>query len=118
MRCSIMNRKLVYCDQCGDPFEISSIEIKTKEIKGVNYLITYFVCPNCKRQFTVSVEDKKLLNKKKSLRWLINELHKMQADEDCDKLLIENQMRLIQQKLKECKEYSDKLKNKLADELD
>jgi predicted house-cleaning noncanonical NTP pyrophosphatase (MazG superfamily) len=42
----------------------------------------------------------------------------MQADEDCDKRLIKNQMRLIQQKLKECKEYSDKLKNKLADELD
>ena len=118
MRCSIMNRKLVYCDNCGDPFEISSIEIKTKEVKGVNYLITYFVCPHCGRKFTVSVEDKKLLNKKKSLRWLTNKLHKMQADEDCDKLLIENQMKLIQQKLKECKEYSDKLKNKLADELD
>ena len=118
MRCSIMNRKLVYCDQCGDPFEISSIEIKTKEVKGVNYLITYFVCPHCGRKFTICVEDKKLLNKKKSLRWLTNELHKMQADEDCDKLLIENQMRLIQQKLKECKKYSDKLKNKLADELD
>jgi hypothetical protein len=113
-----MNRKLVYCDQCGDPFEISSIEIKTKEVKGVNYLITYFVCPHCGRKFTICVEDKKLLNKKKSLRWLTNELHKMQADEDCDKLLIENQMRLIQRKLKECKEYSDKLKNKLADELD
>ena len=118
MRCFIMNRKIVYCDCCGDPFEISSIEIKTKEVKGVNYLITYFVCPNCGRKFTISVEDKKLLKKKKNLRWLINELHKMQADEDCDKLLIENQMRLIQQKLKECKEYSNKLKNKLADELD
>ena len=118
MRCSIMNRKLVYCDQCGDPFEISSIEIKTKEVKGVNYLITYFVCPHCGRKFTISVEDKKLLNKKKSLRWLTNELHKMQADEDCDKRLIKNQMRLIQQKLKECKEYSDRLQNKLADELD
>ena len=114
MRCSIMNRKLVYCDQCGDPFEISSIEIKTKNIKGVNYLITYFVCPKCKRKFTVSIEDKKLLSKKRNLRWLINELHKMQADEDCNKHL----MRLIQQKLKECKEYSDKLKDKLADELD
>lgn len=118
MRCSIMNRKLVYCDQCGDPFEISSIEIKTKEVKGVNYLITYFVCPNCKKQFIISIEDKKLLKKKKNLRCLINELHKMQADEDCDKLLIENQMRLIQRKLKECKEYSDRLKNKLADKLD
>lgn len=118
MRCSIMNRKLVYCDQCGDPFEISSIEIKTKEVKGVNYLITYFVCPHCGRKFTICVEDKKLLSKKKSLRWLTNELHKMQADEDCNKLLIENQMRLVQQKLKECKEYSDKLKDKLADELD
>lgn len=118
MRCSIVNRKLVYCDQCGDPFEISSIEIKTKEVKGVNYLITYFVCPHCGRKFTICVEDKKLLSKKKSLRWLINELHKMQADEDCNKLLIENQMRLIQQKLKECKEYSNKLKDKLADELD
>lgn len=113
-----MNRKLVYCDHCGDPFEISSIEIKTKEVKGVNYLITYFVCPHCGRKFTISVEDKKLLKKKKNLRWLINELHKMQADEDCDKLLIENQMRLIQRKLKECKEYSDRLKNKLADKLD
>lgn len=118
MRCSIMNRKLVYCDQCGDPFEISSIEIKTNEIKGVNYLITYFVCPNCKRQFVISIEDKKLLKKKKNLRGLINDLHKMQADEDCNKLLIENQIKLIQRKLKECKEYSDKLKDKLADELD
>jgi hypothetical protein len=53
-----MNRKLVYCDQCGDPFEISSIEIKTKNIKGINYLITYFVCPGCKRKFTICVEDK------------------------------------------------------------
>lgn len=118
MRYSIMNRKLVYCDQCGDPFEISSIEIKAKEVKGVNYLITYFVCPHCGRKFTICVEDKKLLKKKKNLRWLTNELHKMQADEDCDKLLIENQMRLIQRKLKECKKYSDKLKNKLADKLD
>jgi hypothetical protein len=42
----------------------------------------------------------------------------MQADEDCNKFLIENQMRLIQQKLKECKDYSNKLKDKLADELD
>lgn len=118
MRYSIMNRKLVYCDQCGDPFEISSIEIKTKEIKRVNYLITYFVCPHCGRKFTICIEDKKLLSKKRNLRWLVNELHKMQADEDCNKLLIENQIRLIQQKLKECKEYSDKLKNKLANELD
>lgn len=118
MRYSIMNRKLVYCDQCGDPFEISSIEIKTKNIRGINYLITYFVCPNCKRKFTIYIEDKKLLYKKRNLRWLVNELYKMQADEDCNKLLIENQMRLVQQKLKECKEYSDKLKNELADELD
>lgn len=118
MRYSIMNRKLVYCDQCGNPFEISSIEIKTKEVKEVNYLITYFVCPHCGRKFIICVEDKKLLSKKKNLRWLINELHKMQADEDCNKLLIENQMRLIQQKLKECKDYSNKLKDKLADELD
>lgn len=118
MRCSIMNKKIVYCDRCDDPFEISSIEIKTKEIKGVNYLITYFVCPSCGKMFAICVEDKRLLKKKKNLRWLINELHKMQADEDCDKRLIKNQMRLIQQKLKECKEYSDKLKNKLADELD
>lgn len=113
-----MNKKIVYCDRCGDPFEISSIEIETKEIKEVNYLITYFVCPSCLRKFTICVEDKRLLKKKKNLRWLINELHKMQADEDCDKRLIKNQTRLIQQKLKECKEYSDKLKDKLADELD
>lgn len=113
-----MNRKLVFCDQCGNSFEISSIEIKTKKIKGINYLITYFICPGCKRQFTIYIEDKKLLYKKRNLRWLVNELHKMQADEDCNKLLIENQMRLVQQKLKECKEYSDKLKNELADELD
>ena len=106
--------KMIYCNECNHEWRLNDTDLIKEKVKNENkqeMLVTYFLCPNCKKIYIVSIIDERyrdLLKKtNKSLKLL-----KRHKNEPLEVLLRYNKE--YQDRKKQLEIYENKLKEKYS----